>query len=75
MDRFKSYYLLVIFDDFNEHLIQEVFEIASQYAVRPYSSEIQNSFIFEASSEAILSQFRERLDYEDFAISIERILR
>lgn len=75
MDKFKSYYLLVIFDDFNEDSIQEVFEIALEYAIRPYSSEIQNSFIFEASSEVILAQFRDRLAYEDFSISIERVLR
>ena len=71
MDKF--YYLLVIFDDFNEDSIQEVLEIALEYAVRPYSSEVQNSFIFEASSEEILSQFCQRLT--DFPISMERVFR
>lgn len=72
----ERFYLLVKLEGFNEDLQQEIFEIALEYAVIPFSSkEDENSFIFEASSERILSQFCDRLSYEDFHITTRRILR
>lgn len=71
----KSFYLLVKLEHFNEDLQQEILEIALEYAIIPYSSKEENSFIFEASSEKILSQFCDKLNYEDFPITSKRILR
>ena len=73
----QNHYLLVRFDigAFNEDFQQRIFEVALEYGVLPYSAKDEYSFIFESSSEAVLSQFRDRLNYEEFPITVESLLR
>lgn len=70
--KLNEIYLLVSFQENSELIQQEILEIATEYAILPYSApNIDGAIIFKSDSENALLSFKERLSYEDFPISIK----